>query len=56
MYHKFDAILHDEQPYTFMFCIQELEALDRRFHGVNVYKFGLDSREWWVPTGLQRYK
>ncbi len=55
MYHRFDAILHEEQPYTFMFCIQELEALDKRFHGVKVYKFGLDSREWWTPADLQRY-
>ena len=55
MYHRFDAILHDEQPYTFLFCIQELEALDKRFAGVKVYKFGLDSREWWVPANLQRY-
>jgi peptide/nickel transport system substrate-binding protein len=56
LYHRFDAILHDEQPYTFMFCIQELEALDRRFHGVTVYKFGLDPREWWVPVDRQRYR
>jgi peptide/nickel transport system substrate-binding protein len=55
MYHRFDSILHEEQPYTFMFCIQELEALDKRFAGVKVYKFGLDSREWWVPLNLQRY-
>ena len=56
MYHRFDAILHEEQPYTFMFCISELEALDKRFAGVKVYKFGLDSREWWVPADRQRYR
>jgi peptide/nickel transport system substrate-binding protein len=54
-YHRFHAILHEEQPYTFLFCIQSLEALDRRFQNVKVYKFGLDSREWWVPANLQRY-
>jgi peptide/nickel transport system substrate-binding protein len=56
LYHKFNAILHEEQPYTFLFCIQTLEALDKRFHGVRVYKAGMDSREWWVPANLQRYK
>ena len=54
LYHRFDAILHEEQPYTFLFCGQDLEALDKRFRGVKVYKFGLDWREWWVPERLQR--
>jgi peptide/nickel transport system substrate-binding protein len=56
LYHRFDAILHEEQPYTFLFCIQELEALDKRFQNVKVYKFGLDSREWYVPANQQRYR
>ncbi len=55
MYHRFQAILYDEQPYTFLFCLQELDALDKRFQNVTVYKFGLDSREWWVPANAQRY-
>ncbi len=56
LYHRFNAILHEEQPYTFMFCIKELEALDKRFSGVKVYRLGLDSREWWVPAAMQRYR
>ena len=55
LYHRFHAILHEEQPYTFLFCMQDLEAVDKRFHNVKVYKIGLDSREWWTPTNLQRY-
>jgi peptide/nickel transport system substrate-binding protein len=53
--HRFHAVLHEEQPYTFLFCMQTLQAVDRRFHNVHVYPAGLDAREWWVPTPLQRY-
>ena len=56
LYHRLHEILHDEQPYTFLFCSNELYALDKRFHGINVYPYGLDSEEWWVPSGLQKYK
>lgn len=55
MYHRFDHILHDEQPYTFLFCIQALQAVNKRFHGIRVYRTGLDARQWWVPRNLQRY-
>ena len=56
MYHRFHEILHEEQPYTFLFCSKELEAVDKRFRNTIVYPFGLDEREWWVPSALQRYK
>ena len=56
MYHRFHAILHEEQPYTFLFCRQALVAVDKRFQNVNVYPFGLDSKEWWTPIAMQRYK
>jgi len=56
LYHRFHRIVHEEQPYTFLFMNQSLVAVDRRFEGVKVHKLGLDSREWWVPKGRQRYK
>jgi len=55
LYHRFHAILHEEQPYTFLFCTASLQTVDKRFHGVKVYRGGLDSREWWVPADRQRY-
>ena len=55
MYHRFHEILHEEQPYTFLFCRKNLLAVDRRFHGIVMYPFGPDSKEWWVPEALQRY-
>ena len=56
LYHRFHRIVHDEQPYTFLFMNKNLVVLDRRFEGVVEHKLGLDSREWWVPKGQQRYK
>lgn len=56
MYHRFHEILHEEQPYTFLFVPMALVALDKRFKDVSVYPYGLEPLEWWVPTELQRYK
>ena len=56
MYHRLHAILHDEQPYTFLFSRKALAALDKRFRNVNVYPLGPTAREWFVPAELQRYK
>ena len=55
LYHRFDAMLHEDQPYTFLFCIQEIDAVAKRFQNVKDYKFGMDSREWGVPASQQRY-
>ena len=46
MYHRFHEILHDNQPYTFLFTSKNLLALDKRFTSVNVYKTGVDMMEW----------
>lgn len=56
MYHRFHEILHEEQPYTFMFCRKTLVAVHKRFQNVTVYPYGLDSQEWWVPLDMQKYK
>lgn len=56
LYHRLHEILHDEQAYTFLYTTQELVAADKRFHGIKIYPYGLDSEEWWVPQGLQKYK
>jgi peptide/nickel transport system substrate-binding protein len=56
MYHRMSAIIHDEQPYTFLFCMKARAALDKRFQNVKVYPLGLDGKEWWVPAELQKYK
>lgn len=56
MYHKFHGILHDEQPYTFIYTKPENRFLDKRFKNVIIHKLGIDEHEWYVPLDKQRYK
>lgn len=56
LYHRFHRILHEEQPYTFVYTRPEQRFLDRRFENVKVHKLGLDTLEWYVPKEKQRYK
>ena len=55
LYRKFALIVHEEQPYTFLFCGKSTVAVHKRFHGVEVYPLGLDPLEWFVPLPLQKY-
>jgi len=55
LYHRLHEIIHEEQPYTFLFCRKALLAVDKRFHNIRMYPYGPDPREWWVPKHLQRY-
>ncbi len=48
MYRRFHEILHDEQPYTFLFCTPALSVVSRRFENVKVHIMGLDYREWTI--------
>lgn len=56
MYRKFSEIVHEEQPYTFLFCRKATVAVNKRFENVVVYPLGLEPTEWYVPLPLQRYK
>lgn len=55
LYHRFQEILHEEQPYLFLLAPKVLAAGDKRLHGIRVYPFGIDQREWFVPKAMQRY-
>jgi peptide/nickel transport system substrate-binding protein len=48
MYHRFQEILHYEQPYTFLFTTPALVAVSRRFTNVKVHTRGLNFLEWQV--------
>jgi peptide/nickel transport system substrate-binding protein len=57
LYDRFQRILYDEQPYTFLFMQKAITGWDRRFRGVVWYPSeNTDMAEWWVPTPLQKYK
>jgi peptide/nickel transport system substrate-binding protein len=56
LYREFQKILHDEQPYTFLFTPKSISAVSRRFRGVEVLPIGgLRPLDWWVPAGAQKY-
>lgn len=49
-------VLHEDQPYTFLFFPKSLIFLDERFQNVQITKLGLNARtEWYVPAAKQRY-
>lgn len=55
LYREFAHIVHDEQPYTFLFCRKSTVAVHDRFRNVKVYPLGIDPLEWYVPGNLQKY-
>jgi peptide/nickel transport system substrate-binding protein len=56
LYQRLHGILHEEQPYTFLFTRPTFRLVDRRFKNVVVHKLGLDYLEWYVPKSEQRYE
>ncbi len=56
MWHRVHEILHEEQPYTFLFTSKSVAFIDKRFKHVMVTTLGLNQEyEWYVPSGEQRY-
>lgn len=57
-YFKFQDILAEDQPYTFLFVPDALPAISRRFHGIKPAPAGIDYNfiKWYVPKGEQKYK
>ncbi|GAB4323697.1 MAG: hypothetical protein Kow0059_19060 [Candidatus Sumerlaeia bacterium] len=50
MYRKLHRIIHEEQPYTFLFCFESLYFYNKRIRGVKLYPTGrgYDLTEWYV--------
>jgi peptide/nickel transport system substrate-binding protein len=55
LYKEFQQILHDEQPYTFLYVGKRVSAVHRRFQGVEVFPDGLRPIDWWVASTRQKY-
>ena len=58
LYWRFQEILHDEQPYTFLMYPQDSAAYHRRFQRVRFLPVrpGYDLTQWFVPVGSQRFR
>ena len=55
LYNEFANIVHEQQPYTFLFCRKSTVAVSNRFRNVEVYPLGLDPLRWYVPLSLRKY-
>ena len=51
--HRISEILHEDQPYTFLFCPYSLVALSSRYRNVRIYPSGLADEAFWVPAAEQ---
>ena len=50
------AILHEDQPYTFLYVRKFLMVADSRYRNVEPIAIGINDRdEWYVPTAFQKY-
>jgi len=56
MYRRFQEILHEEQPYTFLWKQRVATAYSRRYQGVNWYPGGPVTQDWWVEPTDQVYQ
>ncbi len=56
LWRKCHAILHEDQPYTFLYTGKTLTFLDKRMDNVQLLPGGLnDLSEWYVPIGQQKW-
>lgn len=56
LHYQLHRILHEEQPYTFLFISPSYWAVHKRFENVTAYKLGLDPLEWHVMPGWQVFQ
>jgi peptide/nickel transport system substrate-binding protein len=56
LYNQLHRILHDQQPYTFLFTRPTFRLVDKRFKNINIYRLGVKYEQWYVPEHLQKYK
>ena len=56
-YDRFQQILAEEQPYTFLYVGEALPAISRRFRGIEPAPAGIryNFNQWFVPKAEQKY-
>ncbi|MEM7681628.1 MAG: ABC transporter substrate-binding protein [Planctomycetota bacterium] len=56
LWRRAHRLLHEDQPYTYLFTRQQVQLVNDRFRGDRVTKIGLSPRdEWYVPRAERRY-
>ena len=54
--HQLHRLIHEQQPYTFLFARPNFYVVDKRFQNVKIHNLGLNFLEWYVPKEKQMYK
>ena len=56
-YDRFQEILNEEQPYTFLYVSYALPAISKRFQGIEPAPAGIwhNFKDWYVPRALHKY-
>ncbi len=56
-YDRIQQILAEDQPYTFLFVPESLQAVASRFHGITPTAAGIryNFTQWYVPQTLQKF-
>ena len=58
LWQQAEAILYQDQPYTFLMRRKSLSFVDKRFHNVEVTRLGMNLGapvEWYVPAEMHKY-
>ena len=57
LYDEAQAILHEEQPYCFLYVPYSLPVVHKRFRGIKQAPAGItyNMNKWWVPKAEQKY-
>ncbi len=58
LYSRFQEILAEEQPYTFLYIGEALPVVAKRFRGIEAAPIGIryNFEKWYVPEKEQKYK
>ena len=56
-YDRFQEIIAEDQPYTFLWVSYALPIINARFHGIKPAPRGIgyNFEKWYVPKALQKY-
>jgi len=56
-YDRFQEILNEQQPYTFLYVAYALPVVSNRFHGIEPAPAGIayNFKDWYVPASMQKY-
>ena len=59
LWQQTEAIMYDDQPYTFLMRRKSMVFIDKRIHNIAQTKLGLNAGfvpvEWYVPLEIQKY-